>query len=86
MRFGTQELTFTREDLEKTVFRNGLLIYRKPMPKEFNSILNLFETVRSPLDTKPLSEYHLIIRTSIASLRRLPAATVLSGGLRPDFS
>jgi hypothetical protein len=62
MHVGAQELTFSRSDLGSPSSRNGYLTYRKRMPKDFNSVLRLFETVRSDEDKKPTSTTRLVVK------------------------
>jgi hypothetical protein len=62
MRVGEQELTLSGADFGKPRLRNGLLIYRKPLPKDFNALLGSFETIRSTMDSQPLRESHLVVK------------------------
>ena len=59
MRVGSEELTLSGNDLGTPQSSGGYLIYRKAMPKNFDAVLRLFETVRSDQDKRPTNVAHL---------------------------
>jgi hypothetical protein len=70
MRVGDEETVFSPEDLrDKKRIKSGAeyrQIYRVPMPPTFPLLMERFDTVRSDLETRPLSELHLVVRPAEA--------------------
>jgi hypothetical protein len=65
MRTGDEETIFSSHDLQApTRISSGAehrQIYRVSMPSTFPLLMNRFDTVRSNLETRPLSETHLLV-------------------------
>ena len=63
MRIGDEETIFTHQDLRAPKRKNSgetyQQIYRVPMPSTFSLLMEHFDTVRSDLEKRPMSEVHL---------------------------
>jgi hypothetical protein len=62
MRVGSLEMTLSAKAFRSRRDAHGYLIYQKTLPARFDQVLNLFDAIRSPEDTAPLSHLRLQLR------------------------